>query len=414
MLNNEIEVNILGSAMLDNDCISEISANIKQSDFHSEKNQKIFNAIIELHADNKPVELVSLSEKLRDEISGAYLMEIFEQISTSANIAYYVELLKKYSFIRECNKVAENIQVVCKESNLINLDKDIESLEHSIEQLKSGYKQDFYLGKDIIPNITNELEERKADTSFGYIPTSYNNVDRIINGFKKGESIVLSGMTSVGKTAFALNLLLNITESGKRAGYFSLEMTKEDIFSRLISNLGRIYIGDLVYEKIKEKDYKNYNEVAGKLHRSDRIVINDTFENNWFDVKIRARKIVKDYNINILFIDYFELISCPGLSTYDETKEKSRGLKILAKELNIPIVHLHQFNRDISPGDSPTVQNLKGGSILEQDADKIILLSNKSEENKSDIVIDIAKHRNGITGHTCLKFNGGFQQFTEV
>ncbi|WP_066900126.1 replicative DNA helicase [Streptobacillus notomytis] len=435
--NIHFEQSILGSILIDPNLLSEITLSLKPSDFYSVNNRLVYEAMLKYvdEKDNLDLDIYVLSEILKtqnklEKIGGLdYLLNLVESAYSSANALIYLDTILEYSKKRKLLDLSRNIN----EQLYNNIDsKNI--LENSQLEISKLYNDATNNGVIRIDSLVykefdrikflkeNPLEETK-------IKTKYRRYDEITKGLHPGNLIILAARPSVGKTTLSLNIGLNVAESGKKVLIFSLEMGEDELLKKLISIVGKI---DL--EKIKELNFisnteimQNYSQALDKLAKM-KILIDAGATPTISNIKNTCRNIQREGDdIGLIIIDYLQLIqgnSRTG-SREQEISEISRGLKLLAKELNVPILALSQLSRKVDSREDkrPILSDLRESGSIEQDADQVLFIFNPEyhqarknniaevQKNLFPIELLLAKHRNGQTGSMVLLFEKSKQTF---
>lgn len=432
----EIEGAVLGAIMLEKDAFSKVSESLKKETFYEHKNQLIFEAVQRLAIDQKPIDILTVVEQLRsdgtlEEAGGyGYIAELTSRVGSAAHIEYHAEIIaKKYlqrqlitfagevsakSFDESCD-VGETMQFA--ESALFKLSEN--NLHNSVEQIDPTI--DLALKK--IQDASN-----RADGLSG-LPTGFYELDKMTSGWQATDLIIVAARPAMGKTAFALSMVKNIgVDYNTPVGIFSLEMSKLQLVNRLVQNVCEI-TGDKV--KSGKLDPAEWEQLTTKISnlRHAPIFVDDTSGLSIFELRTKARRLVKDHGVKIIMIDYLQLMTASGMnygSREQEVSTISRSLKGLAKELNIPIIALSQLNRGVESrtgdqGKRPQLSDLRESGAIEQDADMVCFIHRPEyykiyeDEKGNDLrglaEIIIAKHRNGAVGDVRLRFKGEFTRF---
>ncbi len=429
---NEAEQSVLGGLMLDNDKWENIYEIINDNDFFYKSHQIIFNEMQILFELYKPIDLITLSESLKknkklDIIGGfEYLVEISQNVPSLSNIHYYAEIIKEKSILR----------------NIINISNEI--IMHSFNPLGRNSSEILNLAESKIFKISekkfnnnnpqkifNIIKKTKKKFKKLYnnpkqeitgIDTGYIDLNKKTFGLQKSDLIIIAARPSMGKTTFAMNICENIAMSHKKPILiFSLEMPSEQIIIRIISSLSRINQNKIKTGKLNNKDWKKISRTLKLLEKKNNIFIDDSCNLTPTEIRTRTRKIYRENKgLSIVMIDYLQLMRS---NTYLENRaleiaDISRSLKLLAKELKIPIIALSQLNRssELRSDKRPINSDLRESGSIEQDADLIIFiyrdeLYNENTDMKGIAEIIIGKQRNGPTGTIHLLFNGKISRF---
>ena len=427
--NIEAEEAILSAILINNDVLLDIVEILAPEHFYKTSHQKIYEAITDLFSKSEPIDLITVSNYLKNkdtltEIGGAaYLSRLVETIPLAVNPAYYSKIIRQKASLRKLIGNASEIVTRCFEDRG-DVDDIIDFAEKSVFEITEDKLQPtFSQIKHLIDGNIDLLEERQgSDNQFTGYPTGFTQIDHITSGLQKSDLIIIAARPSMGKTAFALNIARNIAlEAHTPVAVFSLEMSKEQLSMRLLTSEARVDSHRLKNGFLSSDDWGSITNAAGVLAEAP-IYIDDTTDVSPMDIRAKARRLSMNVNgLGLIIIDYLQLMK--GRSSIDrhlEIAEISRSLKSLAKELNIPIIALSQLNRMLEQRSDkrPVLSDLRESGALEQDADIVAFIYrdevyNKEETNpnKGKAEIIIAKHRNGATGVVPLTFLGKYTRF---
>jgi replicative DNA helicase len=426
----EAEQWVLGSILLDKDGIIQISSLITPADFYDSKNAVVFEVMLDLFVKNRPIDLLTVRELLNDrkkleEIGGnQYLIALTNSIFTSSNIFQYGQIVKTKSVLRKLIKAGNDILLYWYDE-----ESDVNKLLEKAEQALFSVTQTFIQNKlvhikDIINLRYEEFAEIHADPTHatkGLTNTGFAGMDAKIGGFKPGDMVILAARPSMGKTALTLNIAQNIAQMGKNVAIFSLEMSKEQLTDRLICAAMGIDSWKLQKGQLEDEEFAMMGEALEKLSRSN-IYIDDSPMGNLMEIKSKARRLKLESGIDFLIIDYLQLMSGSNpMNRVQEISDISRGIKSLARELQVPILALSQLSRAVESRTSkePILSDLRESGSIEQDADVVMMIYREDyydefTENKGVTNIFIRKNRNGPVGQADLKFEKKFQKFFDL
>ncbi|MEJ2658139.1 MAG: replicative DNA helicase [Desulfobacterales bacterium] len=425
----EAEESILSAILVDNDTLPEILEILSPKDFYRSSHQKVFTAIIELFSRDEPVDLVTLSNILRErgwleEIGGAtYLANLVDTVPLAVNAQHYAKIIHDKACLRQLIEKSNTIAKRCFEDRG-DVESVIDFAESSIFEISENkIKPAFYpIGKIIEVNI-DALEERQGNKALVTgVATGFTKLDELTAGLQKSDLIILAGRPGMGKTAFALNIAKNsAVDANIPVAIFSLEMSKEQLSFRMLSSEARIDSSRLRRGFITQDDWIKITDAAGFLSQAP-IFIDDSPNINVLEIRAKSRRLKMENNIGLIIIDYLQLMK--GRISAErrdlEISEISRSLKALAKELDIPVLALSQLNRKLEERSDkrPQLADLRESGALEQDADVVAFiyrdeLYNKDENNpnKGKAEILLAKQRNGPTGTALLTFLDTYTRF---
>ncbi len=435
----EAEMSILGGILLDNEAINRSLEILLPEEFYRESHRKIFRAMIDLSNNNEPCDLITLSTVLKkkgelEDVGGAaYLSTLVDYVPTAANIAYYCKIVKEKAISRYLITAATDI-VTRSFSDESDIDELLDNAQKAIFAISENkLRPAFFPVKDIVKDAIRSIEKlyEKKEHVTG-VPTGFLDLDGMTAGFQKGDLIIVAGRPSMGKTAFALNLGQHAAmHSDKKTGVaiFSLEMSKEQLVTRLLCSEARIDASRLRTGHLLESDWPRLMNGAGKLHDA-LIYIDDSPAISVLEMRAKCRRLKADKDIGLVIVDYLQLMrgGANSESRQQEISEISRSLKALAKELSIPVVALSQLNRGLESRTDkrPMMSDLRESGAIEQDADVIMFVyrdavyceackrrdgSCNIEGHDRNAEIIIGKQRNGPIGSISLIFNGEYTKF---
>ncbi len=426
----EAERALLCSLFLDNSKFIDVSEIIDSKDFYDERNISLFETLKELFTNNIPFDFITVKnalneKKLLEKVGISYLMDIIDYLPAPANARYYAEIIHKKSILRTLINISSEIAELCYEEPE-NLEEVINISEKKIFDISSKKTSRYTAVEDMAEETVKFLEAlRKRQNILTGVPSGFNDLDRMTNGFQKGDLIIIAGRPGMGKTALAINAAVNAAvEYSKSIGIFSLEMTTQQIILRMLSSLSGVGVYNLRTGFLNNEQWNRVIVALDKLKKVN-IYIDDASLVTAADIRTKARKMKMERNIDMLIIDYLQLMhgrSSGFQNRVQEVSEISRSLKILAKELNIPIVALSQLNRGVELRDNkrPMVADLRESGSIEQDADVIILIyrdevyNKNKKDNKGKAEIIIGKQRNGPQGSIYLQFEKEIATFRNL
>jgi len=411
-INLEAEKSVLASILLNGKNIKDVIGVLTPDDFYHPGNELIYKSMLELEQNNILIDLITLKDELEktgnlDKAGGiAYLIELQEDIPSIGMTANYAKIVKDKSIYRMIIKTANEIA----SAGYSQKDQDVKEFlnfaENKIFKISSTlYKDPIIDFKKLIKDTINDLQLAKSNPEkHGSIKTGYQELDKITRGFSPGEFIILAARPSMGKTGLAMNMATNMMLSGVRVGIFSLEMTPSQLLIRMLSQVSRLQIKKIVDLDIGTEEW---DSLSGAIENLDNIPINISSLSriDMLELCSHAKKMKAEKDIQILFIDYLQLIRYRGprkSTKNEEITEISRDLKSLALELNIPIVVLSQLSREYEKrvDKRPVKSDLRDSGSLEQDVDMLLMLYrdfyyNKKTEYPEQAEIIIEKHRTG-------------------
>jgi len=428
--NTDAEKSVLGSMLLDEEAIGLAVENLDSSWFYEEAHRKLFNAITDLYNSRKRVDIVTISEKLKnegcyEEVGGAtYLSLITDFVPSSANIEHYAHIVKEKGVLRRLIKSAT--QIIAESYKSADSVEDIvdnaEKLIFEISEIKQ--KQQSSHIKDLVREGIEKIDllyQRKEHITG--LATGFPKFDHMTSGLQKSDLIILAGRPSMGKSALAVSICENIGINGKTGvALFSLEMSKEQLVLRMLCSQARVDAHKVRSGFLSPSDWPKLTAGAGKLSEAD-IYIDDTPAITVLELRAKARRLKAKHNIGLIILDYLQLMrgSTKTDSRQQEISEISRSLKALARELEVPILALSQLSRAVESRQDhrPQLSDLRESGAIEQDADVVVLLMreeyyNPTEENRGVADVIIAKQRNGPVGTVKLAFIKEYMRFENL
>lgn len=422
--NIEAEQSVLGALMLDKNAIINVADILRPDDFYKPAHGKIYEVIIKLFDKREPIDLVSVSnilqrENILKEIGGkTYLSQLMESVPTSAHSDHYANIVKEKKIRRDLIQASAEIT-----EGAVDSSEDAETLLGTIEQKIFSISQHSLSHKFV--SLSEELKgafERieKLHNGEGImrgVPTGFSELDEKLSGFQKSDLIVIGARPSLGKTTLALDIARNAALLGEKpVGIFSLEMSRDQIVDRLIAAQAQVPLWELRTGKLRgEEDFEYIQNALDQLSKVP-IFIEDTIDQNILQMRATARRLQAEHGLSMIVVDYLQLIKPrnPNDNLVQQVTECSRGLKAMARELNVPVLALSQLSREVDKRDNkrPRLSDLRESGAIEQDADVVLMIYRKErnninpnveEENTAEIII--AKHRNGPTGMVKLKFD---------
>ncbi|HUW21722.1 MAG TPA: replicative DNA helicase [Candidatus Bathyarchaeia archaeon] len=422
--NLETEQSILGAILIDKDAIVSVAEFLRPQHFYSESHQVIFEAALDLYEERKPIDIVTLSEKLRKKrnltkIGGrSYLAELAEKVPTAANIESYGKIVKddyiKRALISTAGEIAERAFDESSEA-----DQVMDLAEQAIFSLSQRHmRQAFIAVKEALADSFDRLDElhKKAGGLRG-IPTGFKDLDDTLAGFQPSNLIILAARPGIGKTALVLNMAQHIAVNEQiPVGFFSLEMSKEELVDRLLIGQADIDAWRLKTGRLEEEDFTKLSEAMGVLAESP-LFVDDTPALSVLEMRTKARRLVAEHNAKFIIVDYLQLARSRSLENrVQEVSEISQGLKNLARELKIPVLACSQLSRAVEQRGSkkPQLADLRESGAIEQDADVVMFLWRSDEEVPESMQLSISKHRNGPLREINLYWKGDRIRFFGV
>lgn len=432
----DIEKMVLGALMVDKDAFSVVSEILHPETFYEPRSQKIYKAIQTLSLNEDPVDIMTVVEELKregtlDDIGGAgYILELSERVASSAHIEYHAKILAQKYLARQLISFASVIETKAFDET-VDVDELMQEAEGSLFELSQKNMRQDYTQIDPVVKQAVEILQKAAANKGGLtgIPTGYAKLDDYTSGWQRSDLVIIAGRPAMGKTSFALSLAKNIAvDYDTPIAFFSLEMNNVQLVNRLISNVCEIEGKKILNGQLDDEEWKRLDKNVRKLQTAP-IYIDDTPGMSIFELRTKARRLVREKGVQVIMIDYLQLMNANGArfgSRQEEVSTISRSLKGLAKELDIPVLALSQLNRTVEgregiDGKRPQLSDLRESGAIEQDADMVLFVHRPeyyrifTDEKGNDLhgkaQIIIAKHRKGGTGDVLLNFRGEFTRF---
>lgn len=419
--NIEAEASLLGSILIDKEAIIKIADIVSVADFYVDRHSIIFGAILDLYEARQPLDLLTLSSKLEDvkeldKIGGsAYLTELIEKVPTSAHVVHYAQIVAHKATLRRLIGAASQITALGFDESA-PLDGLLDKAEQTLFDVSQKHlKQNFIPIGSVLAESFDRLDELHKDkNSLRGIPTGFKGLDNVLAGLQKSNLVILAARPSMGKTTLALNIAHHVAvKEGIPVGVFSLEMSKEELIDRLLAAESGIDSWKLRNGRLEDQDFPKINDAMAVLSEAP-FYIDDSSMANVMEMRTKARRLQSQHDLGLIVVDYLQLMS--GRAGTDnrvqEISEISRGLKALARELNVPVIALSQLSRSVESRSPqiPQLSDLRESGSIEQDADVVMFIYrddyyNKESEAPGTAQILIKKHRNGPTGEVDLYFH---------
>ena len=438
--NIDAEQSVLGAMLVDKEAITCVSEILVPEDFYREAHRVIYAYMLELFAKNQPVDYITLTDiltlnsKLEDVGGLGYVLSLTKAVPTAANVKYHADIVKEKSQLRQMIRVGTEIVSMGfnpEEEMALQLDK----AEKLVLEIANGQNQrDFASIKDVAMEISTQITDM-LDRNSGYtgVPTGFVDLDKLTSGLQASDFIILAARPSMGKTALALNIVQNVAlrahkklqrENPCCVAFFSLEMSKEQLVSRMICSEGGIDSQRLRVGELSDEDWERFWATCNVLSQA-KIFIDDTPGITAMEMRSRARRLKAEHGLDMIVVDYLQLMQGSGKRNFSgdrqqEVSEISRSLKALARELKVPVIALSQLSRGVESRQvkRPMLSDLRESGSLEQDADLVAFLYredyyNPETENKQTELI-IAKNRNGPVDTVNLFFHKQYTKFVSL
>ncbi len=422
--NIEAEISVLGSLLIDNEAISLVTESLTKDDFYKTAHQHIFETIVNIYDKNNAVDLVILKDELNrlsllEKVGGAeYLLELEESVPIASNVEYYAKIVREKTVKRDLIAATAKIQHEAY-SDSIESDELLDTAEKEIFDItQRKFAKPTTRMHDILQNTWDYIESlHEGDSKLTGIPSGFTDLDEITCGLQRGELIIIAARPSMGKTSFVLNISEHVGANLKNPKdkkpilIFSMEMSAQQISQNMLCSAAKIDAHLMRTGKLSDSDWSKLPLAMGDLSES-AIFIDDTPGLGLLEIRAKARRFKLQYDIQLVIIDYLQLMEASkrAENRQQEISGISRGLKALARELNVPVIAVSQLNRSVETreGHTPRMSDLRESGSIEQDADVIMLLHREDyydpTKNPGIVEVNVAKQRNGPTGKIKLTF----------
>lgn len=425
----QAEQAVLGLMLVDKDAVLTVIEMLKPSDFYKPEHEEIYAAILDLYEASKAIDLLTLKEQLRlrgkyDIINGfEYLVSLTSPMYSVANVEYYAEIVREKSTLR---KLIRSANIISQESYDAKEDAITitEKAEKEIFNIIQHKENSYALIKDVLVDTFDNLEKLASqEEGIIGIPSGFADLDSKTLGFLPGQLVIVAARPAMGKSAFALNILTNAAiKSNKSVVYFSLEMGKEELVNRILSAEAMVDSSKIRSGKLEDEDWISLTNASGTLSEA-KIILDDSAGFSPIELRARCRKLKMEYDIGLVVIDYLQLMDASknNASRQADISEISRSLKVLAREIGVPIIALSQLSRapEQRPDHRPMLSDLRESGSIEQDADMVMFLYrddyyNPDTDKKNVAEVILAKNRAGSTGTAELLWLGQYTKFVNL
>jgi replicative DNA helicase len=428
--NLEAEMSVLGAVMLDSEALVKIADLLNADDFYEPRHKEVYQACVELYEKNQAIDVLTVTNHLQEknllEKSGgaSYLTQLVSAVPTAGHITHYALIVRKKGSLRRLIQTASEINSLAyKEQG------EIEDILDSAEQKLFSVSQK-HLHQNFQPIVSilhatferiDELHREKG--KLRGVPTGYIDLDNLLGGLQKSDLVVLAARPSMGKTSLALDIMRSVAVNQKiGVGIFSLEMSKDQLVDRLLSSQSDVNLWKIRTGHLKDEDFEKIGEAMGVLSEAP-IYIDDSAGSNIMEIRTKARRLQAEHEIGLIVVDYLQLMEGRNQENrVQEVSEISRSLKLLARELSVPVLALSQLSRGVEnrPDKVPQLSDLRESGSIEQDADVVMFIyredmyKGKDSRRPNIAEIHIKKHRNGPTGQIDLFFDADKTSFKNL
>ena len=432
----DVERAVLGALLIDKDAYAVVCEILRPESFYEPRNQIIYSAIQQLSMNEQPVDVLTVAEQLAksgqlEEIGGpAYIAEISSRVASSAHVEYHARIVAQKSLARQLISFASDVETKAFDET-IDVDDLMQHAEGALFELsQKNMKKDYTQIDPVVSQAISVIQKAAANTDgLTGITSGYTGLDDKTSGWQPSDLVIIAGRPAMGKTAFALSMAKNIAADNHiPIAFFSLEMSNVQLVNRLISNACEISGKKILNGQLQPDEWDRLDKRVNALIGAP-LYVDDTPGLSVFELRTKARRLVREHGVKIIMIDYLQLMNANGMrfsSRQEEVSTISRSLKGLAKELDIPILALSQLNRGVESregleGKRPQLSDLRESGAIEQDADMVLFVhrpeyyhifqDDKGRDLHGMAEIIIAKHRKGATGDVLLNFRGEFTRF---
>ncbi len=437
----EAEESLLGSLLIDKDAIIKVADMVSAEDFYKDAHKAIYEVIKELYSNQEPIDIITISNRLdeKKQLTSAggrtYLAHLSNTVATSGNISHYAEIIQRKATLRRLQQAAAEISNISFNEER-EIDEILDETEKKVFGVSRKYLKNAFSPIDgLLTAAFDRIDElHKHGGKLRGLSTGFGELDNLLAGLQKSDLIILAARPSVGKTSFALDIARQVAIKNKEGvGIFSLEMSKEQLVDRMLCSQANVSLWKMrtgnLSDKEEDNDFAKIGEAMGKLAEAP-IYIDDSGTLSIMEIRAKARRLQMEKGLGLIVIDYLQLMEGRGKygdNRVQEIAEISRGLKSIARELNIPILALAQLSRAVEQTHPaiPKLSHLRDSGSIEQDADVVMFIYRKAADrgyNPADLPLDerhraeihIAKHRNGPTGKVDLFFDENTVSFKNL
>jgi replicative DNA helicase len=428
----EAEQAVIGGLLLDTAAWDQVGDSVGPDDFYRPDHKLIFEAIGDLVAESKAIDVVTVSEqldrkgKLTDAGGLAYLSTLVRDTPTAANARAYAQIVRERSLLRSLVSAGNAIATSVYSDEGLSARELLNQAEQRVFEIAergAGRTEGAKAVRTMLPDLIDKIDEWHSNPdSLRGTPSGFTDFDRMTGGLRGGDLVIVAGRPGMGKTTLAINMGENVALSAKVKGtvlIFSMEMPAEQLMTRMLSSVGGVPLHDIRSGRINDQDWVRITGATSQLAEA-KLYIDDQPALTPTDLRARARRIKREHGLHMVIVDYLQLMQVSGTkeNRATEISEISRGLKALAKELDVPVIALSQLNRSVEQreGKKPVMSDLRESGAIEQDADMILFIYReeyyeKNTPRKGEADVELAKHRNGETGSFVLTFQGQFTRF---
>ena len=430
--NVDAEMSVLGGMMLSKDAIADVIEILRSTDFYRPAHASVYDVVVELFGRGDPADAVTVGAELKrkgelERIGGLpYLHTLVATVPTAANAAYYAGIVREQAQLRSLVEVGTRIVQLGYTTDGADVEGLVNLAQSEVFAVSEQRNSTNYVTlEQVVPELYEELERNaNRDGGLDGVPTGFSELDAKLNGLRAGQMIIIAARPGGGKSTLAMDICRSCAvHNNKAAAYFSLEMNRTELSMRLLAAESRVFLDRMIKGELETRDWQEIARTLDKISQAP-LIVDDSPNMTMGEIRAKSRRMKQQFDIQLIVIDYLQLLTSGGKSVesrQQEVSEFSRSIKLLAKELEIPIVAVAQLNRDSEKRNDkrPQVADLRESGSLEQDADVVLLIhredmfnENTEKQGMADIII--GKQRSGPTGIVELAFQGHFSRFAEV
>lgn len=430
--NIDAEMSVLGGMMLSKDAIADVIEILRSTDFYRPAHASVYDVVVELFGRGDPADAVTVGAELKrkgelERIGGLpYLHTLVATVPTAANAAYYAGIVREQAQLRSLVEVGTRIVQLGYTTDGADVEGLVNLAQSEVFAVSEQRNSTNYVTlEQVVPELYEELERNaNRDGGLDGVPTGFAELDAKLNGLRAGQMIIIAARPGGGKSTLAMDICRSCAvHNNKAAAYFSLEMNRTELSMRLLAAESRVFLDRMIKGELESRDWQEIARTLDKISQAP-LIVDDSPNMTMGEIRAKSRRMKQQFDIQLIVIDYLQLLTSGGKSVesrQQEVSEFSRSIKLLAKELEIPIVAVAQLNRDSEKRNDkrPQVADLRESGSLEQDADVVLLIhredmfnENTEKQGMADIII--GKQRSGPTGIVELAFQGHFSRFAEV
>ena len=430
--NVDAEMSVLGGMMLSKDAIADVIEILRSTDFYRPAHASVYDVVVELFGRGDPADAVTVGAELKrkgelERIGGLpYLHTLVATVPTAANAAYYAGIVREQAQLRSLVEVGTRIVQLGYTTDGADVEGLVNLAQSEVFAVSEQRNSTNYVTlEQVVPELYEELERNaNRDGGLDGVPTGFAELDAKLNGLRAGQMIIIAARPGGGKSTLAMDICRSCAvHNNKAAAYFSLEMNRTELSMRLLAAESRVFLDRMIKGELESRDWQEIARTLDKISQAP-LIVDDSPNMTMGEIRAKSRRMKQQFDIQLIVIDYLQLLTSGGKSVesrQQEVSEFSRSIKLLAKELEIPIVAVAQLNRDSEKRNDkrPQVADLRESGSLEQDADVVLLIhredmfnENTEKQGMADIII--GKQRSGPTGIVELAFQGHFSRFAEV